>query len=102
MPARFCGVLKLISISTRPSIPAPGDPLAELEERIAREVVTTKSLRCDTDVSLEEIAPLLERSNVDVVSELVRLITAQRAYEINTKSITIADKMLQQSNNLIR
>ncbi len=44
----------------------------------------------------------LERSNVDVVAELVRLITAQRAYEINTKAIDIADKMLQQSNALVR
>ena len=44
----------------------------------------------------------LERSNVNVVSELVRLIAAQRAYEINTKSISVADKMLQQSNNLVR
>lgn len=44
----------------------------------------------------------LERSNVEVVSELVRLIAAQRAYEINTKSISIADKMLQQANNLVR
>ena len=44
----------------------------------------------------------LERSNVDVVSELVRLITAQRAYEINTKAITIADRMLQESNGLVR
>jgi len=44
----------------------------------------------------------LERSNVDVVAELVRLITAQRAYEINTKAINITDKMLQQSNALVR
>ena len=44
----------------------------------------------------------LERSNVEVVSELVRLIAAQRAYEINTKSISIADRMLQESNNLVR
>jgi len=44
----------------------------------------------------------LERSNVDVVSELVRLITAQRAYEVNTKAIRIADEMLQQSNALVR
>jgi len=43
----------------------------------------------------------LERSNVEVVTELIRLIAAQRAYEINTKSISIADRMLQQSNNLI-
>ena len=44
----------------------------------------------------------IERANVDVVSELVHLITAQRAYEINTKVISISDKILQQSNNLIR
>lgn len=44
----------------------------------------------------------MERSNVDVVTELVRLITAQRAYEINTKAITIADRMLQESNGLVR
>jgi len=44
----------------------------------------------------------LERSNVDVVTELVRLITAQRAYEINTKAITISDQMLQETNNLVR
>ena len=44
----------------------------------------------------------LEKSNVDVVTELVRLITAQRAYEINTKAISIADQMLQEANALIR
>jgi len=44
----------------------------------------------------------LERSNVDVVAELVRLITAQRAYEINTKAITISDRMLSTSNSLVR
>jgi flagellar basal-body rod protein FlgG len=44
----------------------------------------------------------LERSNVDTVTELVHLITAQRAYEISTKAVTIADKILQQSNNLVR
>jgi len=44
----------------------------------------------------------VERSNVEVVSELVRLIAAQRAYEINTKSINVADRMLQDANNLVR
>ncbi|MGO8704855.1 MAG: flagellar basal-body rod protein FlgG [Candidatus Brocadiia bacterium] len=44
----------------------------------------------------------LEGSNVDVVTELVRLITAQRAYEINSKAITTADKMLQESNALVQ
>lgn len=37
----------------------------------------------------------LENSNVSVVTEIVNMITAQRAYEANSKSITTADQMLQ-------
>lgn len=44
----------------------------------------------------------LELSNVSVVEELVNLITAQRAYEINSKAIQTADEMLQTANNLKR
>jgi flagellar basal-body rod protein FlgG len=44
----------------------------------------------------------LERSNVDVVRELVSLITAQRAYEINSRAIQVGDDMLQEVNNLVR
>jgi flagellar basal-body rod protein FlgG len=44
----------------------------------------------------------LESSNVQVVEEMVKLITAQRAYEINSKSIQTADEMLQMANNLRR
>ncbi|WP_053954719.1 flagellar basal-body rod protein FlgG [Inediibacterium massiliense] len=44
----------------------------------------------------------LETSNVQVVEEMVKLITAQRAYEINSKSIQTADQMLEQANNLRR
>jgi flagellar basal-body rod protein FlgG len=42
----------------------------------------------------------LESSNVQVVEEMVRLITAQRAYELNSKAIQTADDMLQMANNL--
>lgn len=42
----------------------------------------------------------LERSNVEVVSELVNLILAQRAYEINSRAIKAGDEMLQTSNNI--
>jgi flagellar basal-body rod protein FlgG len=45
---------------------------------------------------------LLEMSNVKVVEEMVDMITAQRAYEINSKSIQAADEMLQVANNLRR
>lgn len=44
----------------------------------------------------------LEMSNVSVVEEMVNLITAQRAYEINSKSIQAADEMLQIANNIKR
>ena len=44
----------------------------------------------------------LERSNVQVVDELVALILAQRNYEINSKAIKAADEMLQQVNSMIR
>lgn len=44
----------------------------------------------------------LESSNVDVVKELVDLISAQRAFEINGQSIQAADQILQAVNNLRR
>jgi flagellar basal-body rod protein FlgG len=42
----------------------------------------------------------VEGSNVQVVNEMVNMITAQRAYEINSKAIQTADAMLQVANNL--
>lgn len=44
----------------------------------------------------------LEGSNVQVVDEMVSLITAQRAYEMNSKAIQAADDMLGQANQLKR
>lgn len=44
----------------------------------------------------------LEMSNVKVVDEMVSMILAQRAYEVNSKSIQSADEMLQTANNLRR
>lgn len=37
----------------------------------------------------------VETSNVNVVEELINMITAQRAYEINSKSVEASDQMLQ-------
>lgn len=44
----------------------------------------------------------LEGSNVQVVDEMVNLIVAQRAYEMNSKAIQASDEMLQQANSLRR
>jgi flagellar basal-body rod protein FlgG len=42
----------------------------------------------------------IETSNVQVVEEMVNMIQAQRAYEINSKAIQTADQMMGIANNL--
>lgn len=42
----------------------------------------------------------LERSNVDVTEEMVSMIVAQRAFEINSKAVRTADDLLAMINNL--
>jgi flagellar basal-body rod protein FlgG len=44
----------------------------------------------------------LEMSNVKVVEEMVNMIIAQRAYEVNSKAVQASDEMMQMSNNLRR
>ena len=44
----------------------------------------------------------LESSNVDIVQEMVNMITAQRAYEINSKAVKTVDDMMQIANSLKR
>ena len=43
-----------------------------------------------------------EGSNVDIVEEMVAMITAQRAYEINSKTVKTVEDMMQMANNLKR
>ena len=44
----------------------------------------------------------LEGSSVQVATEMVNMIVAQRAYEMNSKAITTSDEMMQIANNLKR
>lgn len=44
----------------------------------------------------------LEMSNVNLIDEMVKMITGQRAYEINSKSVQTADAMLGIVNNMRR
>jgi len=43
----------------------------------------------------------LEKSNVQMVTELINLITAQRAYEINSRAIRAGDDMLRTANQIV-
>ncbi len=65
---------------------ASGEPMAEADNPELR----TTNIR----------SGYLEGSNVETVDEMVNLIVAQRAYEMNSKVITASDQMLQQANNL--
>jgi flagellar basal-body rod protein FlgG len=44
----------------------------------------------------------IELSNVNIVEEMVNMITAQRAFEINSKAVQATDELLQTINNLKR
>ena len=48
------------------------------------------------------IQGFVEGSNVNVVEEMIGLITSQRAYEINSRAIRTADELMQMANNLVR
>lgn len=55
------------------------------------------------DLEMSEIRQgYLEGSNVQVADEMVNLIVAQRAYEMNSKAIQASDEMMQQANQLRR
>lgn len=50
----------------------------------------------------EVLQGYVETSNVDIVEEMVSMIVAQRAYEINSKTIKTVEEMLGMANNLKR
>lgn len=55
-----------------------------------------------TDGAGTVVQSYLEMSNVQVVEEMVNMIVAQRAYEVNSKAITTSDTMLETAANLKR
>ncbi|MCA9209480.1 MAG: flagellar hook-basal body complex protein, partial [Planctomycetales bacterium] len=48
------------------------------------------------------VAGQLETSNVEVAQEFTRLIVAQRGFSANARTITVADKVLEELTNIIR
>lgn len=68
--------------------PASGEPLVEADGEVAVESRIKQYF--------------LEGANVQVAEEMVKLIVAQRAYELNSTAIKTADSMLQEANQLKR
>jgi len=70
-----------------------------LAESNASGAAITSTPGSDGSGSLQQ--NFLEKSNVQMVTELVNLITAQRAYETNSRAIKAGDDMLTTANRLV-
>ncbi|MCL2462321.1 MAG: flagellar basal-body rod protein FlgG [Defluviitaleaceae bacterium] len=68
--------------------PASGQPLVEADG--------------DTGAASILHQGVLEMSNVQVAEEMINLIVAQRAYDLNSRAISTSDDMLQTANNMKR
>jgi flagellar basal-body rod protein FlgG len=44
----------------------------------------------------------LEKSNINIVEEMISIVQAQRSFEMSQKGVQTADEMMKMSNNLIR
>ena len=90
------GQLELASFVNPTGLAAIGDNL--YLETEASGAATTGAPGEDQFGTIQQGA--LEQSNVNVVEEITRLISAQRAYEMNSNVISTSDEMMQTTSNL--
>jgi flagellar basal-body rod protein FlgG len=91
------GTIPLVRFSNPAGLRSEGDNL--YTETTASGTALVGTAGKDGFGSLQQ--GFLERSNVQMVTELVNLIKAQRAYEINSRAIKAGDDMLNTANRLI-
>lgn len=91
------GTLELATFTNNSGLSAIGKNL--FEETSASGTAQTGTPGADGYGTL--LQTYLEGSNVNIVEELASMITTQRAYEINSKTIQTSDEMMQTTNNLI-
>ena len=65
-----------------------------------RYLETARSGEAVASPELDKLSYALERSNVDLATEMVNLIQTQRAYQLNAKVISTSDELVRISNNL--
>jgi flagellar basal-body rod protein FlgG len=90
------GTLELSTFTNNQGLRAIGN---NLFQETAASGVATPGVPGDEGYGLL-IQTFLESSNVNIVSEMALLITTQRAYEINSKTIQTSDEMMQATVNL--
>jgi flagellar hook protein FlgE len=67
-----------------------------------KESGTARTMQAGNNGAGELVTSSVEGSNVDIASEFTKLIVAQRAYSANTKMVTTADELLQQTIDMKR
>lgn len=87
------GTIQLARFINPAGLSSDGDNL--YGETEASGTATTGTAGADGFGSIQ--SAFLEKSNVQMVTELVNLITAQRAYEVNSRTIKAGDEMLRNS-----
>ncbi len=92
------GTIQLVRFPNPSGLSNEGDNL--LSETEASGTATTGTAGENGFGSIQ--SGFLEKSNVQMVNELVNLITAQRAYEINSRAIKAGDDMLRTANQIVR
>ncbi len=98
-PASLDIQIGLVQFSNPAGLTKEGDTLLAVSEASGEPVLEAES---DTRKKSVIRQGYLEASNVQIVDEMVNLIVAQRAYEMNSKAIIASDEMLQQANQLKR
>jgi len=91
--------IKLVQFSNQQGLEAVGANLLQMTSASGPALVEADGATNQTSRLRQGV---LEMSNVQVAEEMVNLIIAQRAYDINSKAITSSDEMLQTANNLKR
>jgi flagellar basal-body rod protein FlgG len=92
------GTIQLARFPNQAGLSSEGDNL--LAENEASGTATTGTPGDSGFGTLQ--SGFLEKSNVQIISELVNLITAQRSYEINSRAIRAGDEMLRTSIQIAR
>lgn len=90
------GIIELVNFLNPDGMKAIGDNLFETSENSGEEISGAAGIN-----GLGTIKQgFLESSNVEVVEEMVNMIKAQRAFEINSKAIEASDDMIKNVNNI--
>lgn len=91
VPEQIVGQFDMVRFQNDPGLEAIGDNLYKQTDASGDPIVSVPG-----DVGYGTLLQgYLEASNVDVVTELTTLITAQRSYEMNSRVISTSDQMLQ-------